>query len=83
MGFPYNGWVLQTSMRPMEVTLVDEWLGYHMSEKGKYYHKDEIFKTQQDAVRFGFEKIEKMESALVKQSALINKRKATLEKYRD
>lgn len=87
MEFPYTGWILQPSFKPVEVKFIEEYglflkrPEFHVSESGKVFHTSGIYKTKSEAISSGYELLEKQQAALEKKQANLNKRKAVLDKH--
>lgn len=83
MTFPYTGWVLMPSFKPVALTFVkDDWGcgNWHRTDSGKDYAVDFIFRDKDAAISAGHMALVKQQAALDKQQANINKRRAALEK---
>lgn len=80
--FPYKGWVLTPSFKPVEKTFVSRayYRSYHKSDSEKEYHQDNIFKDKPSAIAWGRKDLERQKSALDKKMANIEKRRAALDK---
>jgi hypothetical protein len=83
--FPYTGWVLQPSMKPVKVTLVEEYRQWgdglwHKNEKGKFYSLNEIHATKAGAIAAGRQKLVEMQAKIDKTAASIAKKRAELDK---
>lgn len=80
--FPYKGWVLTPSFKPVEVTLFREvYSEFHVAENGKWHIKDDICDTKDIAIEMGKSKLERQQAAICKRQEALNKRKANLEKW--
>lgn len=82
MKFPYNGWVLTPSFKPVETTFVEARYseGWHKSEGGKTYSTQDIYETKDAAISAGHIDLHKQQAALDKKQINIHKRRAALEK---
>lgn len=83
MNFPYTGWVLMPSFKPVELTFVeDHWGdgGWHRAESGKDYSIYDIFPDKHSAISAGHVALVKQQLAVNKKQANIIKRRAALEK---
>jgi hypothetical protein len=82
--FPYKGWVLMPSFAPKELNFVEsDWMtgDWHVADNSaKYYTVAEIYKTKNEAIVAGREKLAKLRLDLAKRSATIEKRQAALDK---
>ena len=79
--FPYKGWVLTPSFKPVEKTFVSlGYYSYHRDDGEKDYHPDNIFEDKPSAIAWGREDLERQKSALDKKLANIEKRRAALDK---
>lgn len=80
----YKAWKLQSSFKPVEIVVVSEhnWCGTPVcvDNGGKHYRAKDIHQNKAEAIQAGWKAIEKAEAAHAKQRALIDKRKASLEK---
>lgn len=82
--YPFKGWILQPSMKPVELTFIkhggwsrDVW---HRSQAGKSYHEDAIFDSKQAAIQAGRAICDNLEAKLAKQAETLKKRRAALDK---
>ena len=79
--FPYKGWVLTPSFKPVEKTFVSlGYSSYHMDDGEKEYNPGNIFKDKASAIAWGREDLERQKSALNKRLSKIEKRRAALDK---
>lgn len=80
--FPYDGWVLMPSFKPVQVALVESNHSplWHKTESGKLYCTDNIHQSKQAAIAAGRAALDGQQAALEKKQANINKRRAALEK---
>ncbi|MDX4957262.1 hypothetical protein [Delftia acidovorans] len=83
--FPYQGWVLTPSFKPVEKTFFapynKEW---HRSTdggaRGTYHQVEKIFPSMEAAIAWGRSDLDKQEAALDKKHFNIQKRRAALDK---
>lgn len=83
MTFPYTGWVLMPSFKPVELTFVERLshsYGWHKAHNGKIYSIWKIFSCKQAAIDAGHAELLKQQKALEKRQTNLNKRRAALEK---
>lgn len=83
MNFPYTGWVLMPSFKPVETIFVEASMyskGWHKSQGGKTYSTQDIYATKDAAISAGHIDLHKQQAALDKKQANIKKRRAALEK---
>lgn len=83
MTFPYTGWVLMPSFKPVKTIFVEAARyseGWHKSEGGKTYSTQNIYATKDAAISAGHIDLHQQQAALDKKQANINKRRAALEK---
>jgi len=83
MTFPYTGWVLMPSFKPVELTFVERsrlYRTWHKAENGKIYPIVKIHSSKHAAIDDGHAELIKQQIAVEKRQANINKRRATLEK---
>lgn len=84
--YPYAGWVLLPSFKPVEVTFVSAYKSFSNedygdnSQSGKLYGRSEIFPSKAAAILEGHARLEKQQADLDKKQIKINKRRAALEK---
>lgn len=81
--FPYQGWVLLPSFRPVERTFVSKgaWaMELHKSEEGKLFNVKDIYEYKEDAIAAGHADLDRQQSALDKRQVALEKRRAALEK---
>lgn len=83
--FPYDGWILTPSFKPVKKTFVRVYGAYanwHIpDEGGKNCHVSEIYKTKEAAVEAGFKKLNAEQAAIDKRQVNLTKRIANLKKY--
>ena len=83
MNFPYTGWVLMLSFKPVETTFVEPARfrdGWHKSLGGKTYSTQDIYETKDAAISAGHIDLHKQQAALDRKQINIHKRRAALEK---
>lgn len=83
MQYPYKAWKLMPSMmaREVEITQEDYYRnGFLKTKDEKYVHRDEVFKTKEEAIAGGYAKLEKQKASLETQKALLAKLEANLRK---
>ncbi|UBB15469.1 hypothetical protein [Comamonas odontotermitis] len=80
MNFPYTGWVLMPSFKPVELTFVKDRGGWHRAERGKDYSIHDIFPDKHSAISAGHAALVEQQLAVNKKQANIQKRRAALEK---
>ena len=80
--FPYKGWVLSPSFKPVERTIVGPSYSprWHTTESGKQYHISDIFPTKEAAIADGRIKIAAQMADVKKREANVLKRQAALDK---
>ena len=81
--YPRKAWVLQPSLRPKQVTLVEgiaTFEGYAESNTGKWYRLNETYETKAEAIAAGWMRIGEQQAALDKKSANLDKKRAALAK---
>ena len=80
--FPYDGWVLMPSFKPVQVTFVADSHGsfWHMRESGRQYCALDIYQSKQAAIAAGRAALDEQQVRLNKKQAHIEKRWATLDK---
>lgn len=79
--FPYQGWVLTPSFKPVEKTFVSGYAGeWHDTSSNQMYHILNIYRSKTEAILSGRSKLEAQQAALDKKQANIEKRRAALDK---
>lgn len=81
--FPYQGWVLTPSFKPVEKTFqskADHYEEWHYDENGKGYQVRDIYQDKASAIAWGRANLEAQQAALDKKQANIEKRRAALDK---
>ncbi|MDX4957881.1 hypothetical protein [Delftia acidovorans] len=80
--FPYQGWVLTPSFKPVETTFTGCKYGrdWHDADGKKAYFIANIFRSKGDAIANGREILVKQQTDLDKKQANIEKRRAALDK---
>ncbi len=84
--YPYAGWVLLPSFKPVEVTFVSAYKSFSNedygdnSQDGKLYGRSDIFDSKSAAIQEGYARLKKQQADLDKKQININKRRAALEK---
>ena len=84
--YPYTGWVLQPSFKPVEVTFVKEYrsmgsMGKHYgdaSQSGKVFAARDIFPTKEAAIQYGWKEVERIQADLDKRTENLRKKRAAL-----
>lgn len=83
--FPYAGWVLMPSFKPVQVTLVENvpysfGAEYLRTDSGKEYRLPDVHPSKQAAIAAGRAALDGQQAALDKKQANIIKRRAALDK---
>lgn len=82
---PMTGWILQPSFRLKQVTLVErcQWVsapGWFRCEAGKTIHASAFYKTREEAISAGQQRLADQQKALDVKQDNLNKRSAMLAK---
>jgi hypothetical protein len=84
--YPYDGWVLLPSFRPVKVTFEKPYGSWSnddygdISEAGKFYMRSVIYASRNDAITAGHNQLNLQQQRLDKQLATMKKRRAALVK---
>lgn len=84
--YPYKGWVLQPSFKPVEVEFVSAYRALSRedygdrSTAGKVYARSEIHATKADAIAFGRAEIVRMQADIDKRQSKLSAKSAALNK---
>lgn len=84
--YPYRAWVLTPQFKPVQKTFVSKYRSYSSAdygdnaEGGGLYARDRIFMTQQAAIDWAREDIERQQAAIEKKQANLEKKKASVAK---
>lgn len=84
--YPYKGWTLMPSFKPVEVEFVKLYASYSMPDygdttcTGKVVRREDIFPTKDAAIDAGRERLRKQQATLDERQATIYKRLNTLTK---
>lgn len=84
--YPYKGWILMPSFKPVEVEFVKLYASYSMLDYGditsteKTVRREDIFSTKDVAIDVGRERLRKQQATLDERQATIYKRLNTLTK---
>jgi hypothetical protein len=82
--FPYNAWIVTSSMAIKEITLVDQRWGnpyWHKVESGRAYSVTyDLYKDRAAAIAAAEKKLAEQEARLKRSQESLAKRRATLEK---
>lgn len=79
--FPYKGWVLTPSFKPVEKTFTRSgYIKYEYTEDDKCYHIKSIHPDKASVIAWGRADLDRQQAALDKKQANIEKRRAALDK---
>lgn len=85
--YPRQVWVLQPSMKPIEVTVVKGYSSWNrvdygdITEKGKIYPLSDIFPTKDAAIQAGRDACKKAQADIDKRIENLRKKLAQLDKH--
>lgn len=84
--YPYLGWILQPSFKPVQIELVKKYDSYStvdygdMVASGKLYRVNELFPSKAAAIAEGRARVKKQQADLDKKQASLQKRITALDK---
>ncbi len=84
--YPYKGWILMPSFKPVEVELAKLYGSYSMPDygdqtaSGKVYRREDIFPTKEAVIAAGRDRLRTQQANLDERQASIYKRLNTLTK---
>ena len=86
ISYAYKAWILMPSFKPMEVEFVKQYEAFggqdygDLTTKGKIMRRDEIYATKSEAIKIGYERLEKSRAQIAKLQLGHDKKLAALKK---
>ncbi|WP_349573065.1 hypothetical protein [Azotobacter salinestris] len=78
--YPYTAWVLMTSFKPKEVTIIQKRGSYEEASNGKWYSKLDLYKSKGEAIAAARKMIKEAQAGIDKRQENLNKKIAALDK---